>query len=69
MSKTDAVVAFKVHGDLSWAGAECAHAAHTSSTANSNTVYFYIAYIYHFMGIFFSTIFFVCVNNSPGSLG
>lgn len=51
----DGVVAFKVHGDLSWDGADCQHAAHTNSTANSNTVYFCSAYIlhYHFVDIFY----------------
>lgn len=36
----DGVVAFKVHGDLSWDGAECEHAAHTSS----NTLWIIILY-------------------------
>lgn len=29
MSKMDGVVALQVHGDLSWDGAGCCHAAHT----------------------------------------
>lgn len=34
----DGVVAFKVHGDLSWDGAECEHAAHGSSNIVHNYI-------------------------------